>query len=223
MKEEVAGRTLLDLVPEDTPSVVLGEMADGRRVLVAGGLRPSGAPTKGDYMHRPILATLLGVAPAGADPAPLLTAAAAALDRSLADTLPVAWTDGGPAVTPGPWAPRPTGWTAGRAPDLSESVAVPEHDRGTLVRELAAVRPEHLDRLSPDRPLLLATDMVDREDLDALRPWRAVSDTVTHRTPLGLKEGDHPGFPRWVILAGVAVGGLAVLAWIVVTRILGRG
>src|SRR5262245_3790915 len=103
----LAGRPLLDMVSERTPSLVLGRRPDRSYLLFANGLRPPGAPAKGDYQGRPIRAVLLGYAPTGTDATALLDAAGAVLAGTLAAMLPLTWDADGPRLDAAAarWAP----------------------------------------------------------------------------------------------------------------------
>ncbi len=221
---DVAERPLLDLVSERTPSVLLARRADGRHVLYANNLRPAGAPADGDYMRRPIRATLLGVAAAQEDAAmPLLDAAAAALSKSLADRLPLTWTEAGPAIVPSdtPWTPPASDRDpdAATRTDLQESIAVPVADQESVAKEITALHTHDLNDFPPDRPLLLATDMFDPEELATIRPWRALTPAVSTRKSL-TKEGKRR--PSKPVIVAVAAIGVALVKWFVVSRLFGR-
>jgi hypothetical protein len=230
MQGDIAGRPLVNLLADSAPSVVLSRLDDGQWILLVSGLRPSAAPAEGDYLHRPIRVTIVGVAPSEADPTALLVAAAGALNGSLANALPLTWTEEGPAIvtSDSSWSPAPpAGAPPADAPpaefavDIRESVAVPDADadRRRVAAEIVAAGPGHLDSLPRGRPLLLVTSMVDRKDLVALRPWRAVTSSVTQRTLLP-KEERSPGCRSLCRFVAVGVGvGLALVAWFVLSRV----
>jgi hypothetical protein len=209
---DVAGRPLLDFVSERAPSVLLGRRADGAYVLYANRLRLANAPA-GDYMNRPISATVLGVAQTTAGLPALLDGAAAVLVDDLADTLPVIWTRGVPSLQPpaaGPWAPpaRPES-NGAAAPKIGDSTIYPGTDRARVATVLGGLDVGDIERFPKNRPLLVATDLLDVSDLEQIRPWLAITDKVSGKR--SLKEG------KWrlqaVVLAAAVV--LLVVAWVV--------
>jgi hypothetical protein len=173
-----------DITDDSRQSLLLGRRGDGWALYV-GGLRPRHLP---EGLYRPIRVTLLGLAPAGADPRPLLDVAGLALLDRLADELPVDWPDKRPVITDGPWpplpAPRQDGADHGAAgaPDLGRGVGYPDTDRRRAWADLERLSGEELAALPAGRLLFLRSEVVGPQRLGALRPWRACSNRLSRRT-----------------------------------------
>jgi hypothetical protein len=192
----VAGCSPGEITDDARPSLLLGRRGPGW-VLYVGGLRPRHVP---EGTHRPIRATLLGLAEAGADPEPLLGVARLALLDRLADELPVDWPDKRPKIIDRPWPPAATAWesdgdetrpagSATQAPDLRRSVGYPDTDRRQACADLARLSAADLETLSEERPLFLRSEVVGPQRLSQLRPWRASSNRLARRTEWPDLEG----------------------------------
>jgi hypothetical protein len=218
----LAGRPLLKLTSERTPSVVLGRLASGGFVLFANRLPAPHAPAKGDYQGRTITATLLGVALPGTDPAALLDAAAAACTDELADLLPLTWSDGRPRIDRGvgQWPPPARRPEPGAVrPALAKGVALPSGEAATVATELAGLTADDLAAFAPNQLILLRTEALGRADLLGLQPWRAISSELTVRVTFPRERKSRVRELTWLILSLV---GLAVIVWLIV-RGRGRG
>ncbi|MFE0460429.1 hypothetical protein ACFW1A_14400 [Kitasatospora sp. NPDC058965] len=104
----VAGCAPDRLVSDEDPSLLLARAADGRWLLFVGGLVPPRVPVG---RHRRIGALLLGIAPPGGSPLPLLAVARLALadgaGAEVAAALPLHWEEGRPVVLTGrQWPPQ---------------------------------------------------------------------------------------------------------------------
>lgn len=184
-----AGCSPGEITDDARPSLLLGRR-DAGWVLYVGGLRPRHVP---EGTHRPIRATLLGLAEAGADPEPLLRVARLALLDRLADELPVDWPDKRPKIVDRPWPPSATAWesdgdelppagSAAQAPDLLRSVGYPDTDRRQACADLARLSAADLETLPEGRLLFLRSEVVGPQRLAQLRPWRASSNRLARRT-----------------------------------------
>jgi hypothetical protein len=170
-----------EITDDSRQSLLLGRRGDGWALYV-GGLRPRHLP---EGVYRPIRVTLLGLAPAGADPRPLLDVAGLALLDRLADELPVDWPDKRPVITDGPWPPpaaaRGDG-AAANSPDLRRGVGYPDTDRRQAWADLERLSGEDLAALPEGRLLFLRSEVVGPQRLIVLRPWRACSNRLSRRT-----------------------------------------
>jgi hypothetical protein len=110
-----------DITDDSRQSLLLGRRGDGWALYV-GGLRPRHLP---EGVYRPIRVTLLGLAPAGVDPRPLLDVAGLALLDRLADALPVDWPDKRPVITDWPWPPLPEAWADEASDGADAATAAP--------------------------------------------------------------------------------------------------
>ena len=174
-----------EITDDSRPSLLLGRRGDGWALYV-GGLRPRHLP---EGVYRPIRVTLLGLAPAGTDPRPLLDMAGLALLDRLADELPVDWPDKRPVITDWPWPPLPaeredeaSGGAAARSLDLRRGVGFPDTDRRQAWAELERLSGEDLAALPEGRLLFLRSEVVGPQRLGDLRPWRASSNRLARRT-----------------------------------------
>jgi len=220
MYMELAGGQLLRLTSPRMPSIVLARVADGGYVLVASRLEVPGAPDQGDYQNRPIRATLLGVAPPGADLDPIVSAAVAAFAGELGAALPVRWTDGTPAIDlgAGRW-PVPTSLPASSGAPLpvDGSIGLPAGAMPAVAGALAALSPGDLAAFPRDRVIALHTDTLGVDDLAQLRPWRAVSSELKEQVtfPRDRKSARtaavrRPGAAAGAVVLAVLVVGLLV-------------
>jgi hypothetical protein len=216
----LAGTPLLQLTSERTPSIVLGRIPDGSFVFFANRLVPPGAPEKGDYQHRPISASVLGVSTPGTDPRPLIATAAAAFEEDLAHRLPLRWTAGNPAIDPeaGQWPPSPRDSPPmPQEPDLHESVGLPWDQRASVAADLISLTAENLDVVPRDHVLVLQTDVLDRDQLRQMRPWRVISSELKEQVTFQRDPKSwHWQFPRQhrrIIL--ICIGTAAVAAFVI--------
>jgi hypothetical protein len=181
----MAGFVPGDITDDSRQSLLLGRRADGWALYV-GGLRPRHLP---EGLYRPIRVTLLGLAPAGTDPRPLLDVAGLALLDRLADELPVDWPDKRPVITDRPWPPVPEAGqdeasdrSATGSPDLGRGVGYPDTDRRQAWADLERLSGEDLAALPEGRLLFLRSEVVGPQRLSVLRPWRASSNRLSRRT-----------------------------------------
>lgn len=210
----LAGTTLVQLTA-NTPSIILARSHDYGFVFYANRLAAPGAPEKGDYLGRPITASVLGVAAPGADPGPLVKATAAAAEGDLAGLLPLRWADGKPTLDldSADWPPsQRLSRQAQQTPDFRESIGLPVADQALVTDALASIAADDLVDVSPDRLLVLRNDAMDRERLRQLHPWRAISPVLSEQVTF-------PPYPKsWtrrVILVTATVLSVAAIAWIV--------
>jgi hypothetical protein len=218
------GRHLLaELVSEQTPTILLWRRGDRSFVFYADGMLHPDAPARGDYQGRAIRAGLMGIAPADADPAPLLDAAVAALADDLAASLPVRWVASSPVLGAGadrwsPARPRVTAGSTGLPADPGGSHGLPWDRRAAVARELTELPEPGLRAFPADRILLIVTRLLSAAQLAELRPWRALSPGLSH--PREFKEDKrrhHRVFPVLAVsLVGAGVLAVAaVLFWVV--------
>jgi hypothetical protein len=217
----IAGSNLVKLTSEISPSIVLAKIPDWGYVFYATRLASPGAPAEGDHMKRRISVSVLGIAAADADACVLVDAAVAALQGDLAGRLPLSWTAGSPAIDqqPARWplskrdiVPLP------RSGSDQESIGLPPARRSAAATALAALSSDDLGAFTPDRILLLDSDVVNLADLDRLRPWRVISPLVKEQVtfPRGSKSLDNRqlAFVFWLVLGLIEIGVLAgVLVW----------
>ncbi|ROO52318.1 hypothetical protein EDC02_7240 [Micromonospora sp. Llam0] len=212
--QPVGGRRLVEFLSERAPSVVLGRRADRSYLLCVDGLRHPQAPAEGDYQGRPISTTLLGYAPSGADPRPLLAAAAAAVNDDLVARLPLRWVDSAPVVDPRsmPWTPPALASVRDRA-DVKGSVGLPLGERARIARDLAAVSRDDLHRFPADRLLILVNELLPIDQIAERRPWRAASSQLARAQEF--KEDKRALVLLVTFLLILAGLGLVVLVWAV--------
>ena len=202
---EVASRALYastggcnpnDHVAGEKPSLLFGRGADDGWVLFAGGLVPPDVP-RGRW--RRIHVILLGIAPPGVDPAPLVEVAARAFAGELADRLPVRWDAEQRPEIAGAGAWPPAARDRSRAPSrrLRRCRYIAEDgyaDR--LQQETSSLSGADLGSQPRDRLLILWNTKLDLEQAERVRPWLAVGGQRVE--PQDLKEyqrrlGPDPG------------------------------
>ena len=208
--ERLGGSKLGDLTSDSelNPSVVLWRRSDGSFAVYADGMLHPDAPAKGDYHSRTIRVALMGIS---ADPAPLLAAAALALTGDLAPAVPVRWVASSPVVVTGadrwsPPVPRPAGDPTGLPGDLHGSWGLPWAQSPAVARELAGLDAEALRSYPKGRILLFSTKLIGVDQLEQLRPWRALTPSLNR--PREFKEGKtEPGGTgrRRRVAAGLAI------------------